>query len=1334
MDFTKYEALNDQELLVLAYMAYRLVPMDHTNAYYIISRIKYMSYDQSQRIIEKLTRELLLTSKRERTYWGTLNYEISPTHALPVLLYLTQNRPSILSSIQRKTGKQRNDIREGIRIELLSLCTNLTAGTPFVLYVPRGYTAEFVAELLMPLWHEPEFQPYLKEMEDDLFATMLTQQANFSINNDYGSGAEELLQTLALRPGIERHYPKLTQHLQLAHYIQSGTLPATPFKTETTAAYIMTGMNAMVEGDYGLAVAILEKGLTANRTRSAECYEIPLANVLYVVALAKLNTEPAQQKLQAWAKKDNEKDYSTLAAHIIANEIAGNSALLPNKKIASLHRLALSGDGWTQQKLAFILQEWLNIDAASIKAIESYAICDPQAITLNSFCLRFIHNQLLSIKVKQPWEKVIQQISRQEQEASASPNGYVIDQTRTTRFAYFRTQSDDDLELREQTRLKSGKWSAGKRKSGYDIDYASHTDEIDQKMYAYYRGEEQFSLAGTLPILAGTDKLYWGDHAPYTQCTVIEDKPFLTADIMKDSIVLRSNVPTQQLDNKNPDEVLYAFDQKLATYTYYNIPLRARTYLKALLGVGRFPLEAETQLRALFDQIRSVIEIHSELVEGGSTLPNAEPVSTLLLQVMPDHGQYVVEPVCRPLQGGRLTVHPGKGEPVIYDQDKEGKRYQVQRNKKAENKNAEPFMEFIEQSDAERLDKHTYALSPYVLLEMMEVVSQYPNTMAIEWPEGKKLKLNAADTSQWRISLRQSGDWFELEGDVPISDDTIISIGKLLELMGEGNGRFIRLSDDQFLSISDSLRRQLQRIDAVAQTQRGKMRISPIGASLIGDVLNGEIDIEHPKKLDELRQKIRKSKETKADIPATLNATLRDYQVDGYQWMEQLTQWGAGACLADDMGLGKTVQTIALLLNKAQDGASLVVAPASVVPNWRKELAKFAPSLTIVSLNELNAEQRHQAIEQVQANTVVLSTYGLLISEEEPLVEKQWNVICLDEAHSIKNSQTKSSAVCMQLQAKCRLILTGTPIQNHLGELWNLFQFINPGLLGSMEQFTRKYINPIEMSGDKMRQSQLKRLVQPFMLRRTKQEVVAELPDKEEITLPVELSTEEMAIYELIRRQAKAELDEDAASGSLSVNTLAMITKLRMAACSASLAHKNWEGPSSKLDAFCDLVSEICQSGNRVLVFSQFTSFLEMAQLKLKQAGFTDYYYLDGSTPIKKRSKMVDDFQQGKCPLFMISLKAGGLGLNLTGANYVIHLDPWWNPAIEQQATDRAYRIGQEQKVTVYHLISQHTIEEKIVRLHQTKRDLADSLLEGTDMSHKLTAADLLQMIDEGMK
>ena len=250
------------------------------------------------------------------------------------------------------------------------------------------------------------------------------------------------------------------------------------------------------------------------------------------------------------------------------------------------------------------------------------------------------------------------------------------------------------------------------------------------------------------------------------------------------------------------------------------------------------------------------------------------------------------------------------------------------------------------------------------------------------------------------------------------------------------------------------------------------------------------------------------------------------------------------------------------------------------------------------------------------------------------------------------------------------------------------------------------------------------------MLRRTKQEVIEELPDKTEINIPVELTEDELAVYEVIRRRAKKLLEDEKSSSGVSVNTLAEITRLRQASCSAQLVEKNWTGECSKINVLSDLLQEILGGGNSVLIFSQFTSFLSMVCDALDRQ-HQPYLYLDGSVPVKQRDQLVQEFQHGKCPVFLISLKAGGLGLNLTGANYVIHLDPWWNPAIEQQATDRAYRIGQRQNVTVYHLISQHTIEDKILRLHQTKRNLADAMLSGTNESHKLTSKDLLEMINQ---
>jgi SNF2 family DNA or RNA helicase len=500
--------------------------------------------------------------------------------------------------------------------------------------------------------------------------------------------------------------------------------------------------------------------------------------------------------------------------------------------------------------------------------------------------------------------------------------------------------------------------------------------------------------------------------------------------------------------------------------------------------------------------------------------------------------------------------------------------------------------------------------------------------------------------------------------------------------------------------------------------------MSTAAAGLIGDVIdNNNLNVGKNKELEALRKRIKDSTTSEPQVPNSLNATLRDYQLEGYEWMWRVTSWGAGACLADDMGLGKTLQTITLLLDQAENGAALVVAPASVVPNWRNELARFAPTLNVTILN--SADDREKAIDEAGAGDVVVSTYALLNIQHKKLSEKEWDVVCLDEAHTIKNPNTKMSKAAMMLQAKRKVILTGTPIQNHLSELWNLFQFINPGLLGSAEQFGKKFIEPIENKHDKERQRQLRRLISPFLLRRTKNDVLDELPEKNEITMPVELSDEEMKVYEVHRRMAEKSVRADK---TVKVSTLAEITKLREMACSVSLVDKKWKHESSKVAAFVNLAENLNDSGNRALVFSQFTSFFDQVRKAMDKAKLP-YLYLDGSTPMGQREALVKKFQHGECPFFLISLKAGGLGLNLTGANYVIHLDPWWNPAIEQQATDRAYRIGQKQDVTVYHLISQHTIEEKILRLHKSKRDLADSLLEGTDMGHALTQEELLELL-----
>ena len=614
------------------------------------------------------------------------------------------------------------------------------------------------------------------------------------------------------------------------------------------------------------------------------------------------------------------------------------------------------------------------------------------------------------------------------------------------------------------------------------------------------------------------------------------------------------------------------------------------------------------------------------------------------------------------------------------------------------------------------------------LLPLIEWVQQNNETCEMEWLENCRIKYRGKlNCSNFNIALKSKNNWFEVVGDVCIDNEKMMSLYQLLQQMHQSDkSKYVKIGDNEYIKLSNDLKRILQQIDTATTENRSHLLMVPAAIGLMDEVVNhSDIHVKRNAAVDALIQKMKDAEKLHPQVPKTLNAQLRNYQEVGFEWMSKLTAWGAGACLADDMGLGKTLQTITLLLEQAQSGPSLIVVPASLVPNWRKELSRFAPTLNVFVLNdEVN---REQAIEQISRNEVLVTTYALLTIHQQQLSQKSWNVVVLDEAHTIKNPNTKMSKAAMTLKAERKVILTGTPIQNHLSELWNLFQFINPGLLGNAEQFKKKYIIPIEENKNKERQGQLKKLISPFLLRRTKGEVIEELPEKNDINLPVELSDNELAMYELHRKKAE---ELALAEEGVKLSTLSEITKLRQMACSISLVDKTWKKASSKLSTFIALAESLNDSGGRALVFSQFTSFLaEVRQVmdKIK----LPYLYLDGATPIKKREEIVDEFQKGNYPFFLISLKAGGLGLNLTAANYVIHLDPWWNPAIEQQATDRAYRIGQRNDVTVYHLIAQHTIEEKIIRLHKTKRDLADSLLEGGDMVRALTQEEILDLLKE---
>jgi SNF2 family DNA or RNA helicase len=509
---------------------------------------------------------------------------------------------------------------------------------------------------------------------------------------------------------------------------------------------------------------------------------------------------------------------------------------------------------------------------------------------------------------------------------------------------------------------------------------------------------------------------------------------------------------------------------------------------------------------------------------------------------------------------------------------------------------------------------------------------------------------------------------------------------------------------------------------AFGERRQSKLRFPAVRAAAWEDF--GDVQVKADEHWRECVQRMRDAAGVQAAVPSTLQTELRDYQHDGFLWLARLAAWGVGGCLADDMGLGKTIQALALLLHRAPSGPALVVAPTSVAFNWVNEAARFAPTL---NTRLFGPGDRDAFFQELGPRDVVICSYGLLHSEAERFQSQPWNTVILDEAQAIKNMATRRSQAAMGLQADFRLIMTGTPLENHLGELWNLFQFINPGLLGSLESFQQRFANPIERDHCPETRRRLKKLIQPFLLRRTKTQVLAELPPRTEVTLQVELSDEEAAFYEALRQRAILALAEPG-DGPQHFRILAEIMRLRRACCHPKLVLPEAALSSAKLALFSDTIDELLDNHHKALVFSQFVDHLAILREELDRKGVS-YQYLDGSTPARERKKCVEAFQSGAGDVFLISLKAGGLGLNLTAADYVLHMDPWWNPAVEDQASDRAHRLGQQRPVTIYRFITKGTIEERITDLHATKRDLADTLLEGADLSGKLTADQLLELI-----
>ena len=1190
-----------------------------------------------------------------------------------------------------------------------------------------------------------EMYPFLKQMPEYITNSVL--EGFIHKLKDLLFDEKDYEHAMALRPDdlSESHYLNYDLYACYIplyyHFMNNGDLKAALecVKDDPYMEPFFQGISLLQANDADNAYKAFKNSL---KQTSHKLYLDPIMNFYYGAALRLCKSEMAKKTLNAFMNGKEGYLYESHAAikafreSLSENKYNINNISIISSSYNKLDRMLASlvcrhyNIGGDSRNTDHIYQDIIKTAAnfghkmIAIELSNVFPALQPQADQYMSET--GLHPTLPTYKYRAEWEDMLDSLIKLNETNGAGTNatGTVAKE----RIVYEVRLNSLAVQPKLQKSRNGVTWSSGRNialSKFYKCEPECMTEQDKmvancvETSYGWYIDE--LVLFGPKCIAALIGHPYVYDSQTGTQLEIIKDKAELNVAMKNGVFNIKTNiVPTEVADG-------YYIDTTLSP-TIKVIEV-SKELIKTIETLSRTPVPeaGKGKLTQLLGAMSNRVIVMSDLLQDNENIESVDAHSEILLQLKPD-GQMIrcmlgvrpfgsVPPICKVGKGMQVVTTTIDKRPV-----------RTSRNLALEKQNGKKVRELLDGCDQADSREDTWMLTPSECLELLNGVREMADACIVEWPEGERFKVVAAPLSfgSLNVSVGSIDSWFEMSGEVKVNADKKMKIAELLSLLADSTGNYIKLDGDEYVKVTSDLRKYLDAFSRISKTSKGKIRFSPFNALQIEDMEKAGMKITTDESFRSLMTRIHESADEHIKIPKAIQADLRSYQKDGYEWMSRLAHWGAGALLADDMGLGKTVQTITLLLSRAKQGPQLVILPTSLIINWRDEIARFAPSLNTILLNRAGID-RTAAVKDAGAFDIVISTYGLLITEEENLTSRQWTTIVLDEAHTIKNKETKMSKTAMSLQADFRLLLTGTPLQNHVSEMWNLMQFANPDLLGSFNDFSQRFLLPIERDHNKDVQKQLKRIISPFILRRTKSDVLNELPEKTEITLKVDLSDEELAFYDSIREQALANL---ASGESTAVKALAEIMRLRQAACNSLLVNKDVNLPSSKMECFMQLVSNLHDNHHRALVFSQFTSHLALVRQRLDAEG-VQYLYLDGATPAKERLRLVEEFQHGDMPLFLISLKAGGLGLNLTAADYVIHLDPWWNPAIEEQASDRAYRIGQQNPVTVYRLIARGTIEEKILCLHQTKRNMADALLEGSDMSAAMSREEMLALIKE---
>jgi hypothetical protein len=818
-------------------------------------------------------------------------------------------------------------------------------------------------------------------------------------------------------------------------------------------------------------------------------------------------------------------------------------------------------------------------------------------------------------------------------------------------------------------------------------------------------------------------------------------KQALVVSFVHGSVLLETHAVLRARRAKDDTHLVLFEDEQLRLL---EIPSALRAWLRAASATPDAPLAFP--LAASSDLLRTLMPA---LAAGAATAPESLLGRPVPLDLAPalavdwsgSHERLRAEvELLVSVADAAPLVSPAAGEPLLHFLQ-DGIPTHVRRDAQLELSAVEPLHEawsdWVEWDDQRSLTG--FVEGDARLVRLLDLITHNPLGLRIETRRGKAPRLMPWSAVRSTLRAEHQDRWFSLKGELR-AGDTSLPLSDLM-LAIRRNLQYLRFGEDGYVLLTQELRDALAPLAYAAQAANSNvLRLHEGFVGVLRDALP-QLEVAVDTDLEALEAKLHAPVKVELELE---KGELRDYQRRGVAWMLGLAAWAPGCILADDMGLGKTVQTACVLRARAHLGPALVIAPASVSYNWKVELATFAPSLRVAWFHE----DRDATRDGAQGYDVIIASYDMVRSNPAAFARADappWSTLVLDEVQYLKNHKAQRRRAIADLPRQFTVALSGTPFENHLGELWSVASLVFPGLLGTEGAFRARFQNPIEAprlgeegDGDvdaRVATGVLSRMLRPFLLRRTRAEVLQELPPRQDITVYVELSKEERMRYETMRSALQEQFGKSSRgrgprrpAGPQQIQVLAALTRLRQLACDAALLDPTFEGRSAKLTAFTELAQDLTRQGAYVLVFSQFTSLLRKAEACARECGARTLY-LDGTVAVGARRKLVSAFQAGDAPFLFVSLTAGGTGLNLTRATHVVHLDAWWNPAASEQATSRAHRMGQTRAVTVVRLCTRDTLEERILRMHEKKLTLVSSVLEGKATGERLSIGELRALL-----